>query len=652
MLTKNNTGEKIILNRLYKSNKIKNIYIFIAVFFTAILFTGVFSVGVGVLETLKKFYIENPDTYVNNISAVIPYIFGIILVMFSGYLIIYNIFYISIIKDIKLYGQLKTIGTTYKQIKKIIYKWAMKISMFAITFGFIIGGVLGMFLTPIILRETFIEDYFKYNFNVIPFILAFIFTILTVYISVSKPAKIAGKITAIEALNYNSTDTIKSNKRRGKTTNRAKIRNMAFANIMKSKTKVILSVLSISISSTLVIFAVLVSFGLDIEEHAKRYVREDISITKSHFDYENQTAKKVTQKDIEKILTDPRVKNYDITKTLIQKTVLGDSESQMIVSNDILDKEFDSYKEGYGMTNNKSSFNTYSVKINGLTAQALEQNVNRVKVLEGKINEKKFADGNFIIINRGENEVANGLKAGEKIELKFLIMNEDGSTKEIKRNFTIMAIVADKDKNYTATNFGIINMSLSKFEELFDESVKTVTSIDIETDAKNIDTLNEDLNKMFKEYGLNGMTKKYYEEGVKNLKDSIVLASGIVAIIFGIIAIVNILNVTISDLLMRKRELAMLHAIGMTKKEQRKLLRIEGVYKLVLIALFIIPLGLIVGFLAPQMIPIYGGFNLMVYIITIISVLIVLGVIVILIPQFILKGIINNESIIEMMKED
>lgn len=652
MITKNNSGEKIILDRLYKSNKTKNIYIFIAVFFTAILFTGVFSVGVAVLETLRNFYKENPDVYVSNISALIPYIFGIILVMLSGYLIIYNIFYISIIKDIKLYGQLKTIGTTYKQIKKIIYKWAMKISIFAIMFGFIIGGALGKFLTPIILRETFIENYFKYNFNIIPFVLAFIFSIITVYISVLKPAKIAGKITAIEALNYNSTDIIKSNKKNRKTTNRAKIKNMAFTNIMKSKTKVILSVLSISISSTLVIFAVLVSFGLDTQEHAKRYIREDISVTKSHFDPENPVTKKATQKDIEGLLNDNRIKNYDITKTLIQKTPFGDSESQMIISNDSIDKEFASYKEGYGMTNNVSSFNTYSVKINGITGQVAKENANRVKILDGKIDEKKFADDNYIIINRGENEVADGLKAGEKIELEFLIMNEDGSTKNIKENFTIMAIVSDKDKNYTATNFGIINMNLLKFEELFDENVKAITSVDIETDSKDIESLNEDLNKKFKKFGLNGMTKKYYQNGVKNLKDSIVLAAGIVAIIFGIIAIVNILNVTISDLLMRKRELAMLHAIGMTKKEQRKLLRIEGIYKLILTALFIIPLGIIAGFLAPQMIPIYGGFNFIVYIITIISVLAVIGIIVILLPQFILKGITDNESVIEMMKED
>lgn len=47
---------------------------------------------------------------------------GVLLIVLSGYLIIYNIFYISIIRDVKFYGLLKTIGTTNQQIKRLILK--------------------------------------------------------------------------------------------------------------------------------------------------------------------------------------------------------------------------------------------------------------------------------------------------------------------------------------------------------------------------------------------------------------------------------------------------------------------------------------------------------------------------------------------------
>jgi len=46
--------------------------------------------------------------------AVLLFVF---VVMFCGYLLIYNIFYISIVNDIRFFGMLKTIGTTAKQIR-------------------------------------------------------------------------------------------------------------------------------------------------------------------------------------------------------------------------------------------------------------------------------------------------------------------------------------------------------------------------------------------------------------------------------------------------------------------------------------------------------------------------------------------------------
>ena len=48
----------------------------------------------------------------------------IFLIMLSGYLIIYNIFYLNIFSDIRFYGLLKTVGTTGRQLKKIVRRQA------------------------------------------------------------------------------------------------------------------------------------------------------------------------------------------------------------------------------------------------------------------------------------------------------------------------------------------------------------------------------------------------------------------------------------------------------------------------------------------------------------------------------------------------
>lgn len=54
---------------------------------------------------------ENPTLLISGAA-------GILFIIVTGYLIIYNIFQISVIQDIQAYGQLKTLGTTKRQIKR------------------------------------------------------------------------------------------------------------------------------------------------------------------------------------------------------------------------------------------------------------------------------------------------------------------------------------------------------------------------------------------------------------------------------------------------------------------------------------------------------------------------------------------------------
>ena len=54
----------------------------------------------------------------------------LLLVIFTGYLIIYNIFQISVAGDIRFYGLLKTIGTTPRQLKRIIRQQALLLCNF------------------------------------------------------------------------------------------------------------------------------------------------------------------------------------------------------------------------------------------------------------------------------------------------------------------------------------------------------------------------------------------------------------------------------------------------------------------------------------------------------------------------------------------
>ncbi|MGL4655447.1 MAG: FtsX-like permease family protein [Sarcina sp.] len=649
LLKNNNIGVKRVFEKLYKENKVKNIYTLISIFLTSLLLTSVSVVGFNMYNSNKSFLEATKEVQYIQTNELVPIVFIILLVMFSGYLIIYNIFYISIIREIRLYGQLKIIGFTFKQIKSLVHKWAMKLTFFALPFALLFGGVIGSFLTPIILGETFLADYIITTFNMIPYCIGAIFTFLTVYIAVSKPAKIAAKTTPIQAINYNSSDLVKINKKSSKvkkSTKGAKIKKMALSNMLKNKTKIVIYSLSIALSSTLVVFAMVVGVGLDVEEHARRYMMSDINIGNMTHPYENKFDNEIL-KEIKSITG---VKEVIENKIVVSYAPWGGIETNIeLIRNEGINKEFNMYEDSWKMIKGNDFIQT---SVAGILSKNLEKNIERFKIIDGKINEEEFKTGSYVIIKRDNKELEDGLKAGDSIELDFRVTGKNGEVKNIKNKFKVMAVVTEKDENYTSSALGTITLEEEKLIELFGVENTDVGTVLINTEEGKAIEVEKEITKIAQGKPLRINSVNGWLEGVANMKASILLASGIVSIIFGLIAVINVLNTTISDLIIRKREFGMLEAIGMTKKEQIKLLNYEGMYKMLLIGVIIVPLSFIAAMMAPMMVPIYGGFNLGAYILTVSSVLFVIAIIVIFIPRYVFKNIIRNESVIERIKED
>ena len=72
----------------------------------------------------------------------------LLLVIFTGYLIIYNIFQISVTGDIRYYGLLKTIGVTPRQLRRIIRQQALLLCGVGCPLGLIAGWLVGSCLVP------------------------------------------------------------------------------------------------------------------------------------------------------------------------------------------------------------------------------------------------------------------------------------------------------------------------------------------------------------------------------------------------------------------------------------------------------------------------------------------------------------------------
>ncbi|KYH33265.1 FtsX-like permease family protein [Clostridium tepidiprofundi DSM 19306] len=223
------------------------------------------------------YLVSENDIDLDVIGAIIGVI---ILIMLCGYLIIYNIFFICVSKDIKFYGILKIVGTTSKQIKSIVIKEALMLSTIAVPIGLILGYVTGRVITPMTLKEI---DLSVESISVSPliFIGTTIFSILTVLISVIKPAKIAGKVSPIEALK-NSEVTPNKNKISIKNT-KGNLFRMAFANIFNCKKKIAVITLSLSLSIIILNLTYIIVNSFDMDTYLSKMICTDFTIGDSRY---------------------------------------------------------------------------------------------------------------------------------------------------------------------------------------------------------------------------------------------------------------------------------------------------------------------------------------------------------------------------------
>ena len=208
-------------------------------------------------------------------SVVIAVAAMLLLIIFTGYLIIYNVFQISVTNDIRFYGLLKTIGTTPRQLRRIIRQQALTLSLAGIPLGLVLGWLIGGQLTPAIVSQL--------N-GVVPmtsvspviFIGAALFSLVTVLLSCRKPGRIAGKVSPIEAVRYTEGGGIKRKTKKGR--RGVSLLSMAWANLGRSRGKTAVTVTSLSLAVVLLTVTVNFTNGFDMDKYVSHFASSDFIV--------------------------------------------------------------------------------------------------------------------------------------------------------------------------------------------------------------------------------------------------------------------------------------------------------------------------------------------------------------------------------------
>jgi putative ABC transport system permease protein len=551
--------------------------------------------GVGEASTMWGFYIT------------LSIIIGIVII--STIAVIYNSFQISVVERIKQFGLLRAIGTTPKQIRRLVFREATVLALIGIPAGLLLG-IIAMYLINLAFKLIGADSVFTMKTVISPTILAISAAVglISIYLSAALPAHFAGKISPLVAISSRSSITKEKIKRRK---NRLAQKVFGFEgalaskNIKRSRKRYRITVFSIVISVMLFItFKSFMDMSLTItstpnESNDMHFsIIRDIQATEENLKIEENMVE-----DLKKLSTVDMV--YRIYDTLYFNAAISKN------------KEVKDVQDIGGIYNEVDGKTTLFSSIVVYDKEALEEA--KKYLLAGEIDiEKLNKKTGVILINK--NRIINGqtkktymgpaadMKVGDEIELQYF----DHSSKEAEnpefgkgkvKKARIMAILENDPFNYRGTQSGLKIISTAEVAQSLAE-VKDVKPINLNIKIKDVKSEETALTQIESVINVNP-SLSVINNIDNNRKDKTsmlmvqILIYGFV-IVVSLIGSVNIINTLTTNIILRKREFAALKAIGLTQRGLKKMITYEGLLYGIIGSIYGSIIGCITAFLLYQ----------------------------------------------------
>ena len=515
----------------------------------------------------------------NIIREVLPMAICMILVFASGYLIIYNIFQISVASDIRFYGRLKTLGTAKRQIKKMIYGQANRLSLIGIPIGLVIGYLLGAMLVPIMITGTTKEA--KAAVNPYIFIGSAMFAYLTVLISCMKPAKIAGKVSPMEALRYTDTGTASKRKIK-KSAGGASIPKMALANLGRNKKRTITVICSLTLGLVLLSCVYAKNASFDIDKYLSQTVISDFEVEDSSisstFGTYNPYGTTISPKLVQNI---EGLSGLETTGRLYSQVFthqIGTSALENIQTYYHADNRL-AYMEATDAELAKAYHdmieNGECVSIlYGVDGLILDTFTQDARILNGTFDKDKFLSSGYVVM-----EAATGAEdSGKETQPTYSV----GDIVELnEQQYEVMAIVADiptvtEGVNSSTQDFLSFYLPADTFRKMYPDNTLRKMFFDVaeEYQPQAEEMLIDYRNNVDK--SLNYTAKSTLIEHYQEQTRANTVMGFAISLIIAFVGILNFINTMLTAIVSRQKEFAMIQSIGMTKRQLRCMLIDEG----------------------------------------------------------------------------
>ena len=459
---------------------------------------------------------------------------GLLVIVTAGILVIYNIFYISIINSIKEYGQLRTIGMTAKQIQRLVLREGTLLMLPAIPIGLIAGIAVAYLLIP--------HGFGLWNVLwICPVVVALTYAI--VRLSIKKPAKIAAAVSPIEASRYEQNKRPKYRHRQHKLTPGS----LAVNQVLRYKKKNILTAASLVLTGVLLLGLSSVLSSVNAKDMAlsgfargqfvlrisnQELVENPLEILQESSPFTEEVEKELSQlSGVQKIMNDQHLPaSCDLQALESDAEIVGFEKADMaLLQSCLLNGKISDYEQmaskNQMVIGRPGDFEKYF----GIHPEAGSSVT--LKIFDGQHTENLEFEIAAVL---DESKIGNH---GDKIDM--LLLPVDSMQKVAHSNLTYQYVICVEDS----------------FEQQAENEIDQIVS---DNPRLSVDSLSAAVAQN------------------ENFLQGTQLALAIAIVLIGCFSVMNLLNTTLTGIIVRRREFSLMRSVGMSQKQLSVMVHKEG----------------------------------------------------------------------------
>lgn len=479
-----------------------------------------------------------------------------LIVVAAGVITTYSIYYVSMGESVQEFGKIKAIGAEKKQLRRIVLWEGFAVAGIAIPSSLLAGTILARFVflgmlelyqngnEMVTTMKKLTLDGTIQLYHPWVYLLAFGVAVVTVYLSLLQPMRAASKVSEIEAIRYQEGQSDRKRKKVRRGYQDITVGKLASVYLSGNKKKSAITICSMAVTGLFFMVVATILSCADPAEAADNSILGEYQISpviESH----NKEHPELEWSEVQK--------NNPLTEELKEQILQIDGVTSV-----------ECYKQTYVSSD---AFGGEREWITGIPESGKEQL--EKGIIEGSVTYEELTAGDKVIIDKNLLYWWPDLQVGDVLDVTV----EDGNGTHGRT----LEIVAIGDYPLSFTNYSYLIMAQEGVEKFSDYNLNFYYHIFAE-EKYNAKTEAE-LDALVEESGR--LRMRAWKDEYEEYQSAMAMTGGICYAFLGIlgaICIMNLINTMTHSVHVRKKEIGILQAIGMSDAQLQKMLQMEGLF--------------------------------------------------------------------------